>query len=182
MKENTKEKIDEPFFIVPSRVFELELSPYELTVLFYLMMRADNQTHTCFPSEKGIARACGMSLASVKRTVKSLLEKQLIDVNKQFTQSKNGLNRQTANLYIIQLCRTPPDAQTDTHPSSVRHSPQLTQIREINKTIPNITKTNITISTELREVVERVPKMEFCAEKAKNIKKYFRFKKKCLDK
>ena len=53
MKQDEVKIEREPFFIVPSRVFELDLNPYELSVLFYLMMRADNETHTCFPSEKG---------------------------------------------------------------------------------------------------------------------------------
>ena len=149
MNENEKSNAREPFFLVPSRVFDEGLNPYELAVLFYLIMRSDNEKHTCFPSEKGIAKACGMSLSTVKRTVKSLDEKKLIHIQKQFSQSKNGLNRQTSNLYTIQFCRTPPTVQSDTRPSSDRHSPQLTQTREINKTKPNITKTNITISTEL---------------------------------
>ena len=78
-------KEHEPFFIVPSRVFDEGLNPYELSVLFYLIMRSDNETHTCFPSEKGIAKACGMSLATVKRNIKSLETKQLIKVKKQFS-------------------------------------------------------------------------------------------------
>ena len=52
------------------------------------------------------------------------------------------------------LTQTLPPAHTDTPPSSVGHSPRLTQIREINKTKPNITKTNITKPTELSESAE----------------------------
>ena len=165
MKQEENSKAYEPFFIVPSRVFDKGLSPYELSVLFYLMMRADNEKHTCFPSEKGIAKACGMSLATVKRNIKSLETKQLIKVKKQFSNTKNGLNRQTANLYTIQLSETPPVVAIDTPPSSVGHPPQFTQIREINKTKPNITKTNITKSTELTvgEAVEmEKERFSFC--------------------
>ena len=173
MNENEKSNAREPFFLVPSRVFDEGLNSYELAVLFYLIMRSDNEKHTCFPSEKGIAKACGMSLSTVKRTVKSLDEKKLIHIQKQFSQSKNGLNRQTSNLYIMQFCRTPPTVQSDTHPSSERHSPQLTQTREINKTKPNITKTNITISTELSvdEAVE-MEKLRFS---------FFELKRDCFE-
>lgn len=150
MNQNKSKSEREPFFIVPSKVFEMNLNPYELSVLFYLMMRADNEKHTCFPSEKGIAKACGMSLATVKRNVKSLEAKHLIKVKKQFTNTKNGMNRQTANLYTIEeLYGTPPVVAKDTPPSSVGYPPQLTEIREINETKPNITKSNISISTEL---------------------------------
>ena len=136
------------FFIVPNRIFELGLTPYELSVLLYLMMLADRKTNSCFPSEKGIARACGMSLATVKRSIKALEERSLINVKRQFSESKNGLNRQTSNLYTVQLYEIPPVVLRDISPSSVRHPPQLTQIREINKTKPNKTKLNISIPTE----------------------------------
>ena len=156
MNENQNEKeglessgVREPFFIVPNKVFGYGLNPYELSVLFYLLMRADNKTHTCFPNEKGISDACGTSLSTIKRTVKSLEEKEVIKVERQFAQSKNGLKRQTSNLYTVVFCETPPIARCDTPPMSVGHPPQLTQTREINITKPNITKSNITKPTEL---------------------------------
>ena len=114
-EEKTKER--EPFFIVPSRVFDLELSPYELCVLFYLMMRADNEKHTCFPSEKGIAKACGMGISTVKKMLKNLEDKKVLSKEKQFQKSQNGLNRQTANLYTVQLFDIPPAVSRCTPPS-----------------------------------------------------------------
>ena len=156
MKENTKEKIDEPFFIVPSRVFELELSPYELTVLFYLMMRADNQTHTCFPSVKRMSSACKISERKVREVIHSLQEKQIVEIKSKYVSTKNDFNRQTANNYSIVLFSTPPaqyavpPCTMYTHPLHDMHLPPARDAGEINKTIPNITKTNITISTELK--------------------------------
>lgn len=171
IKENTKEKIKEPFFIVPSKVFELGLNPYELSVLFYLMMRADNEMHSCFPSEKGIADACGMGKTSVTKSIKSLDEKGIIQKERKFQKSKNGLMRQTANEYIIncysrdssksensnEICsprdmgspRDRGDTVTQHPPTRLAIPPISPHDREINKTIPNITKSNITISTEL---------------------------------
>ena len=104
--ENKKEH--EPFFIVPSRVFDEGLNPYELSVLFYLIMRSDNETHTCFPSEKGIAKACGMSHPTVTRVIKSLETKSIIKVKRQYAPTKNGTNRQTANLYTLLICEITP--------------------------------------------------------------------------
>lgn len=140
----------EPFFIVPSRVFELDLNPYELSVLFYLMMRADNETHTCFPSEKGIARACGMGKTSVGKNIKSLAEKGIIEKQAKYQQSKNGLMRQTANNYKINIYIPPRDRgdiATQQPPYHKTTPPISPHDREINKTKPNITKNNITIST-----------------------------------
>lgn len=155
-------KEHEPFFIVPSRVFDEGLNPYELSVLFYLIMRSDNETHTCFPSEKGIAKACGMSHPTVTRVIKSLETKSIIKVKRQYAPTKNGTNRQTANLYTLLICEITPHNQIDTPPSSERLPPIITEMREINKTKPNRTKTNITKSTELTvdEAVE-IEKVRF---------------------
>ena len=168
MKQKENKKEHEPFFIVPSRVFDEGLTPYELSVLFYLLMRADNENHTCFPSEKGIAKACGMGKTSVTKSVKSLAEKGLINKEKRYQESKNGLMRQTANIYKINLLgdgvsRTSPPTNnvvmSPPHDTGMvaTQSPPCREItppipprdREINKTISNITKSNITISTEL---------------------------------
>lgn len=140
---------NEPFFIVPSKVFDLGLTPYEFAVLCYLIMRSDNDTHTCFPSEKGIARACGMGLSTVKNVVKQLQNKKHIIVKNQFAKSKNGLNRQTSNLYVLQLFDGSPAVNIEPPHSHEMAPPQPSDSREINKTIPNITKSNITKSTEL---------------------------------
>ena len=119
------------------------------SVLCYLIMRSDNDTHTCFPSEKGIARACGISNSTVTRVVKSSESKQLIKVKRQYAATKNGMNRQTANLYEVLIYKNIPHNHTEAPPSSEKISPLITETREINKTIPNITKSNITKSTEL---------------------------------
>ncbi len=160
-------RTNEPFFIVPNKVFEYGLGPYELSILFYLCKCADKERHTCYPSERGIADACGMSLSTAKRSVRALEEKELINIEKQFSKSKNGFNRQTSNFYTlrvygtpdtaltdtpVKLCETPTLAHADTPPSSVGHPPQFTQTREINKTKPIITKSNITIPTEQESI------------------------------
>ena len=154
MKQKENKKEHEPFFIVPSKVFDYELSPYELSVLFYLMMRSDNENHTCFPSEKGIAKACGASLSSIRRAIVSLEGKKIISIKNHYMPTSNGMNRQTSNHYKILLFENTPDVQIEEHPYSNRTSPVLPENREINKTKPNITKSNIIISTELSVCVE----------------------------
>lgn len=139
----------EPFFIVPSKIFDWGLTPYEFSVLCYLIMRSDNESHTCFPSERGIASACGMGFSTVKNVVKQLQNKKHIIVKNQFAKSKNGLNRQTSNLYVLQLFDGSPAVNIEPPHSHEMASPQPSDSREINKTIPNITKSNITKSTEL---------------------------------
>ena len=191
---------NEPFFIVPSKVFDYGLNPYELSVLFYLCMRADNETHTCWPSEKTMARDCGMGYSTIRRTIRTLKEKEMIEIRSKYQKSKNGMNRQTANQYQVKLfnkgektifaeesiqennCEIVPSenippAITEHYPSYDIASPLLSQSGEINKTKPNITKTNITKPTELsmacaeEELKERnsfLKLKEDCFEKLKN--------------
>ena len=45
-----------------------------------------------------------------------------------------------ANLYTVKLREIPHGVLREPPPSSVRHPPQLTEIREINKTKPNRVK------------------------------------------
>ena len=222
-RNDEKRAQNEPFFVVPSRVFDFALTPYEFSVLCYLIMRSDNKNHTCFPSEKSIASACGMGKTSVGKSIKSLEDKGLIEKVKRYQQSKNGLMRQTSNNYILKCCyescgdeksekiSSPPtrtgasssneaaprffghdapsrmtprasarqsegswrnseenqnvschadtilvcsphergDVATQYLPYRETTSPISPRDREINKTISNITKPNITISTEL---------------------------------
>ncbi len=170
-EKETKKDIREPFFIVPSKVFELGLNPYELSVLFYLVMRADNKTHSCFPSANGIARGCNMSVRKVRDVLHSLKAKEIISIKPKYVSTRNNFNRQTSNHYAINIFDThiAQDAShpctLDTHPMYEVQAPPAQYAEEINKTIPNTTKNNITISTELsaEEAVEDEKKrFSFC--------------------
>lgn len=155
---NKENKIHEPFFIVPSKVFGYGLNPYELSVLFYLCMRADNEKHSCWPSVTSISKECFISDAKVRRTIKSLAEKKVIEINRQYVHTKKGFNRQCSNNYKIKLfdnsdtpsvLHTPADSTVEGNSIYDIQAPPVQEIGEINTTIPNRTKTNITKSTEL---------------------------------
>lgn len=166
-------KLKEPFFIVPSKVFSLGLTPYELAIVFYLCMRADNEKHTCWPSVTSISKECGMSDAKVRRCIHDLQERQIIEIKKQYASTKKGINRQCSNFYTL-LIFEENDAKSvqgtgggttldsgsvyDISPPPVPHT------GEINKTIFNKTKTNIIKSIELRPAeseIERKNKKVF---------------------
>ncbi len=164
MKEDDNKKAHEPFFIVPSRVFDKGLSPYELSVLFYLMMRADNEKHTCFPSVKSMAKICKISERKVREVIHSLETKGIIEIKANYVPTRNDFNRQTSNHYLVNIFCTPcahktPTLCTKNTPSmNVVHTPPVPPAEEINKTKPNITKSNITKSTEL--TVDEAVEME----------------------
>ncbi len=152
-------KLKEPFFIVPSKVFSLGLTPYELAIVFYLCMRADNEKHTCWPSVTSISKECGMSEAKVRRCIHYLQERQIIEIKNQYASTKKGINRQCSNFYTL-LIFEENDAKsvqgtgggTTLDSGSVYEipPPPVPHTGEINKTISNKTKTNITKSIELR--------------------------------
>ena len=155
MNENEKSNAREPFFLVPSRVFDEGLNSYELAVLFYLIMRSDNEKHTCFPSVKTMAKACNISERKVRDVIHSLETNQIIKIKSNYVSTHKEFYRQTSNHYLISIFDTPParhtpsPCTTNTLPVNEVHTPPAHNAGEINKTKPNITKTNITISTEL---------------------------------
>ena len=159
-KNEEKSIKNEAFFVVPSRVFEMALSPYEFSVLCYLIMRSDNKNHTCFPSVKRMACACQISERKVREVIHSLQNKSLVEIEAKYASTNNNFNRQTSNHYSINLYLPPaqnaPPARNAVPPCTVysppmqdMHLPPAPHAGEINKTISNITKPNITISTEL---------------------------------
>ena len=149
---------NEPFFTVPSRVFSLGLNPYELAVLFYLLMRADNEKHSCWPSVTSISQDCCISDAKVRRCISSLAEKEIIEIKRQYVSTKKGFRRQCSNYYKVILFQkddkppvshTPTDCTLESESLYDIQAPPVREIGEINKTKSNITKTNITKPTEL---------------------------------
>ena len=195
-------KLKEPFFIVPSKVFSLGLTPYELAIVFYLCMRADNEKHTCWPSEKLMARECGMSLRTIRNVLRRLEKANIISKESHYEMSHNGLMRQTSNHYCINLFEDyheekdnqppkvrdsspegivcphprqempPPEEIVCPHPRQEMPPPEAPRAGEINKTISNKTKTNIIKSIELRPAETRIER--------ENIKVFEELKEECL--
>ena len=180
-------KLKEPFFIVPSKIFSLGLSPYELAIVFYLCMRADNEKHTCWPSEKLMARECGMSLRTIRNVLRRLEKANIISKESHYEMSHNGLMRQPSNHYCINLFEDyheekdnqPPKVRDSSpegivcpHPRQEMPPPEAPRAGEINKTISNKTKTNITKSIELRPADTRIER--------ENIKVFEELKEECL--
>ena len=156
-KKNEKKRgatgTSEPFFIVPSKVFEYGLSPYELSTLFYLCKCADNEKHTCYPSVSSMIKSCKMSDSMVRKSIHSLEEKGMIKIQRQYVSTRKGFNRQASNYYTIALFENHSPPIQETAPPYMQNSPPLYNIQsppvpqtgEINKTKPIITILNITI-------------------------------------
>jgi hypothetical protein len=96
-------KVEKRFFIDNDiiREYGQQLGPYGIRVYAALCLHADIDSQECFPSHATIAKLTGMSVSSVKKNVKKLVELELVRVSKQ-VRKKGG---HTSNLYTL---LTPP--------------------------------------------------------------------------
>lgn len=78
---------------------ESTISAKSLAVIGYLLERMHNSLRTCFPAIKTIAKQVHISISSVKRALKELVEHGFIKKDPRFDERKNGA--QTSNLYTI---------------------------------------------------------------------------------
>ena len=85
------------YFMLPNKIFDLKLKPRDFIVYSCLVRHKDNETHTCYPSRKLIAKECCITLRTVDKALASLQNLSLIDL--QNRKRMNGSN--TTNLYTI---------------------------------------------------------------------------------
>ena len=78
------------FFSLPNEVFLLGLSAGELAVYSFLKRCENRKTHQCWPSIKTIGEAVGMSENTVRKYIRQLEEKRLIDVEPTKVRTKSG--------------------------------------------------------------------------------------------
>lgn len=78
------------FFLLPSEIFTLGLSPGELSIYAYLMFCEDRETHQCWPSIGKICQHTGMSANTVAKYIRQLEERQLINVEPTKVRTKSG--------------------------------------------------------------------------------------------
>lgn len=91
----------ETLFDYKQVVYTSDLKSRALSVLIYLVDRADNKGFTCFPSLATIGAKLHISISTVKRAMKELLEKGFVQREARFVESKNGA--QTSNLYTLSV-------------------------------------------------------------------------------
>ena len=85
------------FFMVPNRIFDLELKPREFTVYCCLLRHSDSKDGSCFPSRRVIAKECGMDRKTVDSAVENLSSLGLVKKIQRYR--KDGTR--TSNLYYV---------------------------------------------------------------------------------
>lgn len=90
---------------IKNAAYQSNLKARAVSVLSYLCDRSDNNTLTCFPSLKTIAKCLHIGLSTVKRAMAELVEKGFVVKNPRFSEKKNGA--QTSNLYTLAIPEIP---------------------------------------------------------------------------
>lgn len=85
------------FFMVPNRIFDLELKPRDFTVYCCLLRHSDSKDGSCFPSRRVIAKECGMDRKTVDSAVENLSSLGLV---KKIQRHREDGTR-TSNLYYV---------------------------------------------------------------------------------
>ena len=85
------------FFMVPNRIFDLELKPRDFTVYCCLLRHSDSKDGSCFPSRRVIAKECGMDRKTVDSAIENL---QSLGLVKKIQRHREDGTR-TSNLYYV---------------------------------------------------------------------------------
>lgn len=64
---------------IAQRIWEAELTPTQKLVALCILSHRRSETGHCFPSRARIAKMCGLSLLSVKRSLKVLREAGIVE-------------------------------------------------------------------------------------------------------
>ena len=78
------------FFKMDNDIFKCGLNAYEFLVYSYLVMKADREKMTCFPTVSKIAMDCGISKSQVHKVTASLEDKGLITKEMRYKDTING--------------------------------------------------------------------------------------------
>ena len=90
------------FFKMDNDIFKYGLDAYEFLVYSYLVMKADRDKMTCYPTVGKIAMDCGISKSQVHKVTASLVDKGLITKEMRYKDTINGKKHQTSSLYHIE--------------------------------------------------------------------------------
>ena len=85
------------FFMVPNRIFDLELKPRDFTVYCCLLRHSDSKDGSCFPSRRVIAKECGMDRKTVDSAIENLSSIGLVKKIQRYRED----GTRTSNLYYV---------------------------------------------------------------------------------
>lgn len=96
-------------FEMKQRAYQSNLKNRALQVLLYLIDRA-NKEQTCFPAVPTIGRELHISISTVKRAMRELVEAGYVKKESRFREGNRG---QTSNLYILLFTKSKKESQNE---------------------------------------------------------------------
>lgn len=96
-----KRNLTSNYFIIPNEIFCLGLCSGELSVYSYLRYCENRKTYKCYPSYKTIGKAIKMSVNTVSKYVKMLVDKNLILTEYTTIITQKGKKRNGNLMYTI---------------------------------------------------------------------------------
>ena len=69
------------FYILPNKIFTIDLDPYAFKIYSYLMSCAGSKGH-CWPSLHTISQVTGVAVSTVKNRIDYLVKRKLISISK----------------------------------------------------------------------------------------------------
>lgn len=69
------------FYILPNKIFTIDLDPYAFKIYSYLMSCAGSKGY-CWPSLHTISRVTGIAVSTVKKRIDYLAKQKLISISK----------------------------------------------------------------------------------------------------
>lgn len=85
------------YYKCSSAVLALDLTPGTMQVYHFLAAKADYKKRSCYYAVKTIAHHLKVSVSTVRRATKELVQKGLLTIETRFT----ARGRQTSNLYTL---------------------------------------------------------------------------------
>lgn len=121
-------------FEMKQRAYQSQLKNRALQVLLYLIDRA-NKEHTCFPAVATISRELHISISTVKRAMRELVEAGYVEKESRFREGNRG---QTSNLYTLIFSETCVEQQGKTGEkieSAVMEGQTVTESEKMNEVV-----------------------------------------------
>jgi hypothetical protein len=93
VSDEMKSRIEYPFVMIPTKIYEINLPPIELAVLTRIIFRAGKSSN-CFESKASIATSCGISVRRLSDALMLLEDAKIIEI-------ESGKNRGKTNRITV---------------------------------------------------------------------------------
>lgn len=157
-------------FEMKQKAYQSNLKNRALQVLLYLIDRS-NKEHTCFPAVSTIGRELHISVSTVKRAMKDLVEAGYVRKESRFRETNGG---QTSNLYTLCLSEENEEPQLE---KLEREAKKVKDKKNGNAMAQNKINSNVSkgrIENAVNDIVKKREKKDIrCGESGRNVRLFY---------